>query len=1194
MGDQCPFAATPPSALTPSRLHMPSWTLLEDTADHISISSQDASGSDDSDADGAAETDTGDYQEVSFAPSVHNSPAKMHKARYARDMSSPEMSASSTLVNDESKNAPEKSAHSPSRPSSEEVVERMVERTDAVVIHLPRSHSSPAHPTPPVHELFTPPHSRPSSPLSGLSTPLRSATAPPHHDPSSPLSSSPYKPIIIRRATRPTLPSKRKLVAGSVEGRPRKRARICLDYVAVTPFPAGLSREDYVSFADATAMRRPPSVTPSYIEISSSSSSSPSAYSPSRRTTPGTVRDTPTPTADNRSHSVIDLVTDDEAAPLKSRRRGAASASQTRSRRPSNHKTYDSVADAINNLNNDSSDDEEVGVQKKRRAHSAVSRKTKRIRDNDWEPSEESREKEDVGSTSRRAASKRSRKDNTRVSADQPSRPRLPTRTPSVVRADSVEVLEVRPPAFTQRQLSKRPAYGERPPSMLDAIATDTTVLPCATNVPSWRKSVLMNTRFLPVSILHQRRHAEALRNLLDEKPDMVNVLPTRFFRESKVIGELVEDNGNRESKPFDRDATALDEGVVSIEEETSTIPYAAHGGTPPTQSRAESSKPTDVPPVGIDAYMPLAAPQDDLQTPPPVLYTQMPTCVTPAQLLDSNFRLTVTPPSEPSSKPFEQAAQPSRRTASPNPSPGSAEFEPVDPRDIFMTDFLSVTDDHISLSGPHGRSTRAPSPADYLPGSSFRGLNIPFGDTDEPPSFALSDDEMHATVDSWMHAADIGAEFSVHDLQHGFPPSLLAPSGSASQSGVVDTAAEVTVAPFAPFCAPRSQSSAYSYVSGRSSRPSSAPSSRPGSPREKSVSVPLAGPSCPSQVVKTVDASTRPRHAAMYPPPHMAGPDAPVNFMTFQYPRRRGGAEGSSCHQCRIKTSKQKQAMVCACGKSYCSRCIILRYHNVIEFDPSAKFTCPSCENYCSCDNCCNDRGDEFIPLRKFMLRRPPDANAARPSSPKGAPEVDATIDMNHMDSPSPSPRPLRPTRRPYVVNSRDGPVRFWGTIFDLKGGLVGNAYAPSPENPDVVVVSRPDESRAAHAGGAARRRTFIGAVQKSWGKIDKRKITFVDGGGRAGKRDKGISAGARQYIGNRANLFRPLVPPDEDEEDNDESPITSIQWTRDRSLSPPAWDSEDIGIRDDHVVTANALQNLLNFELSGGHLEPYPTTPA
>ena len=73
----------------------------------------------------------------------------------------------------------------------------------------------------------------------------------------------------------------------------------------------------------------------------------------------------------------------------------------------------------------------------------------------------------------------------------------------------------------------------------------------------------------------------------------------------------------------------------------------------------------------------------------------------------------------------------------------------------------------------------------------------------------------------------------------------------------------------------------------------------------------------------------------------------------------------------------------------------------------------------------------------------------------------------------------------------------------------------------------------------------------------------------------------------------MRPIVPADE-EEGEDDAPITSIQWTRDSSVPPPAWDSEDIGIRDEHVVAANALQSLLNFELGGGDWERYSSTAA
>ncbi|KAL1748496.1 hypothetical protein HDZ31DRAFT_29453 [Schizophyllum fasciatum] len=1121
-------------------------------SDHISIYSIDADGSDDSEADALAEDDIGEWEEFPFARSVHNSP----NGRALPPMSSGSTqytpsrilsSVESTLVGVDLHSVSDKLAHTPPKDQT------ALEGNDVEIDHIPPTIPPTAAEMPPVLNLFTPTPSGSISPLSSIS----SSTSParPNAAPPSPFS-SPHT-VVVHRTPRIPLPSKRKRAGSPVERQARKRARMCLDYVEVPPFPAGVSRDDYLPFTSPHASQRS-KPTPETIEISSSGSLS---CFTTRASSPAAG----TSLVEDSADSLIHLIT---GARKSANKRRSENHSHRPSLAPSSRRTFDNLADAYNHLDeSDSSSEEERVVRIARRTYPTASSSAKHAKDKTKRPLKKRRAEFDPMYTPSASGSRSKRRRDSECALRRSTPRHASTASSSVVLLEEVEP----PPGLTERQLSKRPARVTRPPPPpnADSLKPDPVVAPITSTFPLSRASLLLNCRFLPAGAAQRSRHAQVLHRVWEEGPYTLTLDYPRISLPSEDAVRPAGEDVGRETIPLDDELVMAAAALGTVDEESSatscTDPQSV---TPPFLPFVTEVRPDNDPPVATDkpSPPPPPIPEKDQAT---YLVSELPTCATPAQLQDLGSRLAVAPAADASAADFlDSAAHAASYSARPSSRCSSAaeELMPVDPREFFNTDFMSVTDEHLSASGAHGRSTRASSPAGP---PSYKNLHIPFGGTEEGPSYALADD-LHGRLDSWMHSANLATELSAQELQES-------PASAGAEPPV---APEVTAAPFAPtpMTVARADSPAYSIVS---SRPSSPASSRAGLPRERSPSVPLA---------------RKRKRAGLHGPPEMAGPDAVVNYKSYRYPMKAGAPHTRLCHQCRQKNSTSRQAMVCACSKQFCSRCIILRYYGVIEFDEKADFTCPVCEGYCSCDNCCRDRGDVYVSLMEFMKRRPwDDASPAR-ASPRA--RMDATIEMNRQGGPSRSCSPARrrPTRRPFVVHRRSGPVTFWGTMYDLEGRLMGDAYERevADGDPGSVFVSRPAAPReAAHARRAAGRRFFVGAVQESWGRIDRRKVAFVEEQG--GARGRGSSAGTREFIGNRANLMRPVVPAEEEEEEGaGDAPITSIQWTRDSSLPPPAWESEDIGIRDEHVVSANALQNLLNFELGGGDWEPYFTTPA
>ncbi|KAI1787653.1 hypothetical protein LXA43DRAFT_1028391, partial [Ganoderma leucocontextum] len=105
-------------------------------------------------------------------------------------------------------------------------------------------------------------------------------------------------------------------------------------------------------------------------------------------------------------------------------------------------------------------------------------------------------------------------------------------------------------------------------------------------------------------------------------------------------------------------------------------------------------------------------------------------------------------------------------------------------------------------------------------------------------------------------------------------------------------------------------------------------------------------------------------------------GAEAPQDAMSI----RELAGQPTFCHQCRKMTPREK--MRCStirdsgdtCGLRYCSRCIELRYPDVV-FEPFARhFVCPRCRDTCNCTHCCGKRGETYISARVGKL---PTANS-------------------------------------------------------------------------------------------------------------------------------------------------------------------------------------------------------------------------
>ncbi|KAG6825571.1 hypothetical protein H0H92_003232 [Tricholoma furcatifolium] len=167
-----------------------------------------------------------------------------------------------------------------------------------------------------------------------------------------------------------------------------------------------------------------------------------------------------------------------------------------------------------------------------------------------------------------------------------------------------------------------------------------------------------------------------------------------------------------------------------------------------------------------------------------------------------------------------------------------------------------------------------------------------------------------------------------------------------------------------------------------------------------------------------------------------------------------------SYCHQCRNKTFRVKYE-----ESTYSFQC--------------SPFTCPFCENVCSCDVCCRKRGEVYINRTKGV---PTDKETVL--LPKVLPK--RQTQSIRRNSPTPSvtrPRLAGKTNLPPPTIATTPKIgEFWGTIFGMDGKPVGPSFVSQSQDFADVDEDMP-VSRTPSPPPSRHRRIFIGKVQKSWG---------------------------------------------------------------------------------------------------------------
>ncbi|GLB41307.1 hypothetical protein LshimejAT787_0905220 [Lyophyllum shimeji] len=224
---------------------------------------------------------------------------------------------------------------------------------------------------------------------------------------------------------------------------------------------------------------------------------------------------------------------------------------------------------------------------------------------------------------------------------------------------------------------------------------------------------------------------------------------------------------------------------------------------------------------------------------------------------------------------------------------------------------------------------------------------------------------------------------------------------------------------------------------------------------------------------------------------------------------------EEDYCHQCRNKSLILK--LVCPCAKKYCVRCLTLKYTGKLKYDLSlAYFTCPSCKNNCTCDKCCRNRGEEYLPMKQ----QPPGANgpprAKKPTDPEPKPSQTSS---SSRASASEVARPRLGGKTNLPPPTVSGPVVYFGATYSLTGEMIGKAFVgQGGGGGEEVVVVRPLGEAAPAA--AKRERTFVGDVQEAWGLGDRYLVKELDP---VSWRDKNNGPNERMYVGEKKPLYEP-----------------------------------------------------------------------
>ncbi|KAK0217256.1 hypothetical protein IW262DRAFT_1396801 [Armillaria fumosa] len=238
---------------------------------------------------------------------------------------------------------------------------------------------------------------------------------------------------------------------------------------------------------------------------------------------------------------------------------------------------------------------------------------------------------------------------------------------------------------------------------------------------------------------------------------------------------------------------------------------------------------------------------------------------------------------------------------------------------------------------------------------------------------------------------------------------------------------------------------------------------------------------------------------------------------------------ESSLCHQCRNRSFRV--SVQCGCGMIYCVRCITLKYDN-LEFNTDAKdFVCPKCNNACTCDICMRRRGEEYVSTRKQGRR----ALVSPSRSPRKSGKSQKARDAEEMDTEDHNPAPLyrlSPARHhhhlhvplrelphasplggrtniPPLSERKQGPVKYWGTIYSFTGAKIATAYIPEDGSSNTLLVQRS--------------RVFVGEIQPVWGLGTNPTLRVVDPVKKTVENDDAQMT-RRRFVGQKAALFMPI----------------------------------------------------------------------
>ncbi len=202
------------------------------------------------------------------------------------------------------------------------------------------------------------------------------------------------------------------------------------------------------------------------------------------------------------------------------------------------------------------------------------------------------------------------------------------------------------------------------------------------------------------------------------------------------------------------------------------------------------------------------------------------------------------------------------------------------------------------------------------------------------------------------------------------------------------------------------------------------------------------------------------------------------------------------------------------------------------MEFDADAKdFVCPKCNNACTCDVCTRRRGEEYVSTKKQGCH----ALVSSSRSPRKSGKSRKARDAEEMDTEDHDPAPLHrvgpaqqhhhlhvPLRKlphasplggrtniPPLSERKQGPVKYWGTIYSFTGDKIATAYIPEDGSSNTLLVQRS--------------RVFVGEIQPEWGLGTNPTLRVVDPVRKTVENDAQMTW-RRRFVGQQAPLFMPI----------------------------------------------------------------------